>query len=103
MKKLILATIVALAPFEASAIVRYMVQDMTCAEVQDSVDRDGVAILYRKAGTAGVPIYDRYVANGSFCQGGQDTIKESVPTADTKSCRVSKCMDANRFGGGNNR
>ncbi len=47
------------------------------------MDRDGVAILYRKAGTAGVPIYDRYVANGSFCQGGEDTIKESVPTADT--------------------
>ena len=101
MKKYLLAAIVALMPVEASAIVRYMVQNMTCAEVQDSVSRDGVAILYRKAGQSGVPLYDRYVANQSFCQAGQDTVKESVPTADTRSCRVSKCMDANRFGGNN--
>jgi hypothetical protein len=101
-KKFLLATaVVALMPFEASAIVRYMVQDMTCAEVQDSVSRDGVAILYRKAGSNGVPIYDRYVANQSYCQAGEDTIRESVPTADTRSCRVAKCMDANRFGGNN--
>lgn len=101
MQKYVVAAILALMPVEASAIVRYMVQDMTCAEVQDSVTRDGVAILYRKAGSSGVPLYDRYVANQSFCQAGQDTIKESVPTADTRSCRVSKCMDANRFGGQN--
>lgn len=101
MKKYIMAAILALMPVEASAIVRYMVQDMTCAEVQDSVSRDGIAILYRKSGSNGVPLYDRYVANQSFCQAGQDTIKESVPTADTRSCRVSKCMDANRFGGSN--
>jgi hypothetical protein len=98
-KKFFVAGIVALTPVEASAIVRYMVQDMTCAEVKDSVSRDGVAILYRKSGSTGVPLYDRYVANESFCQSGQDTIKESVPTADTQSCRISKCLDANRFGG----
>ena len=101
MKKYVVAAILALMPVEASAIVRYMVQDMTCAEVQDSVSRDGVAILYRKAGSSGVPLYDRYVANQSYCQSGQDTIRESVPTADTQSCRVSKCLDANRFGGSN--
>jgi hypothetical protein len=100
-KKFIGAVILALMPVEASAIVRYMVQDMTCADVQNSVSRDGVAILYRQAGRNGVPIYDRYVANGSFCQAGQDTIKESVPTADTQTCRVSKCMDGSRFGGNN--
>ncbi len=101
MKKLILAAMVVLTPVEASAIVRYMVQDMTCAEVQDAVNRDGVAILYRKSGQAGVPLYDRYVANESFCQGGQNAIKESVPTADTQTCRVAKCMDESRFGGNN--
>ena len=103
MRKFAFAVILALVPVEASAIVRYMVQGMTCAEVQDSVNRDGVAILYRKSGSAGVPLYDRYVANDSFCQAGQDTIKESVPTADTQSCRISKCVDASRFGGGSNR
>lgn len=100
MKKLFMACIVALVPVEAAALVRYMVQDMTCADVQDSVGRDGVAILYRKSGSAGVPIYDRYVANVSFCLPGQIVIRESIPAADTQSCPVSKCLDANRFGGG---
>ncbi|MBX3584241.1 MAG: hypothetical protein KF810_20350 [Rhizobiaceae bacterium] len=99
MKRLLLAAMVfALLPRDAFAIVRYMVQDMTCSEVQAAVERDGVAILYRKAGPSGTPLYDRYVANQSFCQGGQITIKEAIPTADTKSCRVSKCIDQNRFG-----
>jgi len=100
-KKHFLAAILVLTPVEASAIVRYMVQGMTCAEVQDSVSRDGAAILYRKAGSNGVPLYDRYVANQSYCQSGEQTISESVPTADTQSCRVRKCMDANRFGDNN--
>jgi len=85
-------------PFEASAIVRYMVADMTCAEVQDAVSRDGVAVLYRKTGRSGVPLYDRYVASQSFCEGGQSIVRESIPTADTQSCRVTKCMDSSRFG-----
>ncbi|MCX7304867.1 MAG: hypothetical protein NTV73_11110 [Hyphomicrobiales bacterium] len=101
MKRLVLAVLFGIAPVEAWAIVRYMVQDMTCAEVQDAVQRDGIAILYRKAGAAGVPIYDRYVADQSFCQPGQSTIKETVPAADTQRCRVSKCLDENRFGGDN--
>lgn len=101
MKRLVIGLALTLLPVEAFAIVRYMVQGMTCAEVQSSVERDGVAILYQKAGSAGVPLYDRYVANQSYCQGGQSTIRESVPTADTKSCRVSKCIDDTRFGSTN--
>lgn len=99
MKKFVVTAILVLLPVEAGAIVRYMVQDMTCAEVQDAVSRDGVAILYRKSGQSGVPLYDRYVANESFCEGGQNAIRASVPTADTQSCRISKCVDESRFGG----
>lgn len=100
MNKLVVAAIVVLLPAEAWAIVRYMVQDMTCQEVQSAVRRDGVAILYRKGSASGVPLYDRYVADKSFCQPGQDAISEAIPTADTQSCRVSKCLDGSRFGGG---
>jgi hypothetical protein len=96
--RIFLAAAMALLPAEASAIVRYMVQDMTCSEVQSALTRDGMAILYRKSGKSGVPLYDRYVANQSFCQAGQDTISEGIPTADTGSCRVTKCMDQSRFG-----
>lgn len=101
MKRIVLAVILALAPAQAFPAVRYMVQDMTCAEVKFALDRDGIAILYRKSGKAGVPLYDRYVANKSQCQPGQELIGEGIPTADTNSCRVSKCIDQSRFG--NNR
>jgi hypothetical protein len=101
LKRIVLTVVLALAPAQAFPAVRYMVQDMTCAEVKYALDRDGVAILYRKSGKAGVPLYDRYVANKSQCQAGQEVIGEGIPTADTNSCRVSKCMDQSRFG--NNR
>jgi hypothetical protein len=100
--KFALSALLALAPVEANAVVRYMVQGMTCSEVQDAVNRDGVAILYRKGSGSGVPLYDRYVADKSYCQAGQDTIGEGIPTADTQSCRVNKCLDGSRFGGGGN-
>lgn len=93
------ASMVAVAP--ASALVRYMVQGMTCADVQGAVERDGSAILYRQAGQSGVPLYDLYVAREASCQPGQTTIRENIPTADTTKCPVAKCVDQNRFGGSN--
>lgn len=97
-KGFIFAALLLLMPGQASAMVRYMVQGMTCADVQGAVKRDGSAILYRQAGQSGVPLYDLYVANQSACQPGQATMRENVPTADTKSCPVAKCVDQNRFG-----
>ena len=44
MLRLAFAASFALASSEASAMVRYMVQDMTCAQVQQALERDGVAI-----------------------------------------------------------
>ena len=72
-----------LLPFEAHAIVRYLVQDMTCQEVQQAIERDGAAILYRKASASGLPLYNRYVRTGDFCEAGQKIARSSVATADT--------------------
>ena len=58
--RLAMAALFSIAPFDASAIVRYMVHGMTCAEVQEALDRDGIAILYRQ-GESGVVLYDRFV------------------------------------------
>jgi hypothetical protein len=96
--RLFLTASIVLAASDAFAIVRYMVQDMTCSEVREALQRDGVAVLYRKSGRSGVPLYDRYVANQSYCQAGQEVVSEEVPTADTDSCRVPKCLDRSRFG-----
>lgn len=86
-----------LVSFDALAIVRYMVQGMTCAEVQQAVERDGAAILFRQ-GKTGVALYDRFVRDGSFCNTGYTAAREGISAADTQVCRVTKCIQTNRFG-----
>jgi hypothetical protein len=97
MIRLAMAVFLSIIPFEAWAIIRYMVQGMTCAEVQAAVDRDGIAILYRQ-GESGVTLYDRFVRDGSFCGTGSMPAVEGISVADTDNCRVTKCIDAVRFG-----
>lgn len=97
MTRLAVAAFFLLISFDASAIVRYMVQGMSCAEVQDAVDRDGIAILYRQ-GKSGVTLYDRFVKDASFCAAGYTTSRERISAADTDDCRVAKCIEARRFG-----
>jgi hypothetical protein len=82
---------------DASAVVRYMVQGMTCAEVQQALDRDGVAILYRQA-ESGVALYDRFVKDESFCQVDYTAASERILVADTDACPVRKCIEVRRFG-----
>jgi hypothetical protein len=97
MTRLAAAAFLSIISFNASAIVRYMVQGMTCAEVQEAVDRDGIAILYRQ-GQSGVTLYDRFVKDGSFCATGYTPAGERITAADTDDCRVTKCIEARRFG-----
>lgn len=91
------AACLSLASSDALAIVRYMVHDMTCAQVQEAVKRDGVAILYQQ-GKSGVMLYDRFVADASFCTTGFSAARETISAADTGDCRVTKCIDKDRFG-----
>jgi hypothetical protein len=97
MTRLALAAFFAIISFDASAIVRYMVQGMTCAEVQQALDRDGVAILFR-TGKSGVALYDRFVKDGTFCASGSTAAAERITSADTDDCLVTKCIDVRRFG-----
>ena len=87
MKRKLIIGLVFLIPFEAHAIVRYLVQDMTCDEVNEAIERDGQAILYRQASESGLPLYNRYVSGAKFCTDGQKLVCESVATADTKIAR----------------
>jgi hypothetical protein len=96
--RLAMAAIFSIASSEASAIVRYMVQGMTCAEVQQALDRDGIAILYRQ-GESGIVLYDRFVKDGSLCQALTTTAREKIAVADTDECPVRKCIEVRRFGG----
>jgi hypothetical protein len=70
---------------------------MSCAEVQDAVSRDGTAILYRQ-GKSGVTLYDRFVKDAKLCATGYTGSRERIEVADTDDCRVTKCIEARRFG-----
>jgi hypothetical protein len=98
MIRFVMAAAFSVVSFDASAAVRYMVQGMTCAEVQESLNRDGVAILYRQ-GESGVALYDRAVGSASFCATNETVATQNIAVADTDSCRVSKCIETQRFGG----
>ena len=97
MTRLAMAALFSIISFDASAIVRYMVQGMSCVEVQDALNRDGTAILYRQ-GKSGVTLYDRFVKDGSFCPTGYTVAREGIEVADTGDCRVAKCIEGRRFG-----
>ena len=74
-----------------------MVQGMSCAEVQDAVSRDCIAILYRQ-GKSGVTLYDLLVKDAKLCSTGYSGSLELIEVADTDDCRVTKCIEARRFG-----
>lgn len=94
MKQLILALCITGVAFPALAIQRYNIQTMTCAAVQNAVNRDGAAILrYRSKRNPSLPLYDRYVRNRLFCGPSEYAERDYLPTRDTNRCLVYKCAD----------
>jgi hypothetical protein len=75
---------------EALAISRYNSTAMSCAAVQDTIAREGAAIL-RYPGRTGITLYDRYVATGRLCASGEFAKASTVPTADLNNCPVRHC------------
>ena len=97
MKQITLALCISAVGFPAAAIQRYNIQTMNCAAVQQTVKRDGAAILrWRSARNPTLPLYDRHVRNQLFCDPDQYAKRSYVPTRDRKSCLVYKCADSNR-------
>lgn len=77
----------------AKAIGRYTIDHMDCGEVQDILDSDGAAILRYHSPRSGMLLYDRYVANGNWCEHPKVARSSSVPTADTPHCPVLVCKE----------
>ena len=62
MKRSLLAAAFCLVAFEASALERYDIDNMTCEQIQAIVAKDGLATLrYRSKRSFSLPIYDTYV------------------------------------------
>jgi hypothetical protein len=98
MHRFLFVAIFSVVSFDASAMVRYMVEGMSCADMHEALERDGRAIFYRR-GKTGVTLYDRFVKDESLCPAGYTGTTEHIEAADTDACRVTKCIEARRFGG----
>lgn len=94
MKMLALAVALAAVALPAHAISRYTSTSMTCGEAQDRVLSEGEVILrWTSARKPGLPLYNRYVADRSFCQVTEGLYYEYIPTLDTPQCPVVTCKE----------
>ncbi|MCV0397614.1 MAG: hypothetical protein K5872_17390 [Rhizobiaceae bacterium] len=92
----LLAILLALTTLSAPAHAtsRYVSTSMTCGEAQDRVLREGEVVLrWTSARNPGLPLYNRYVADRSFCQPTEALYYEYIPTSDTDQCPVVTCKE----------
>ena len=89
---LVVAGVLALSA-QAQAISRYTSTSMSCADVSSTISREGAAIMRYTSPRTGNPLYDRYVANRTFCEPGQTTERSSIPTSDRQNCPVNRCTE----------
>jgi hypothetical protein len=98
MKRLLIAVVFWLVAFEASALTRYDIDDMTCAQIQALVAADGAATLrYKSKRYFSLPLYDTYVSGQKSCDGGEVALRSGVPSTDQKYCPVYKCVESSTF------
>ena len=98
MKRLLLAAAFLLVAFEASAVTRYDIDNMTCAQVQALLAADGSAILrYRSTRNFSLPLYDTYVSGQQSCANSEVALRTGVPSTDRKYCPVYKCVESSTF------
>ncbi|MDI7865067.1 hypothetical protein MRS76_24425 [Rhizobiaceae bacterium n13] len=91
MRKRILGLMLVMASPAAAAPPTYDPTSLTCQGVRSVLAQNGAAIL-QYTSRSGLPIYNRYVANQSYCWGGP-MVWRSVPTRDNPACPVAACSD----------
>jgi hypothetical protein len=79
-----------MASYRAS-MPRYFISNMTCEQVQTALQSKGKAVLYWNGRRDGMMRSGMYVSGRQACTMQQIAVKVTVPTGDTKSCRVIAC------------
>ena len=94
MKKLLFALLLASIPVEAFAISRYQSTALPCGEIRQRIADEGAVILrWQSERIAGLPRFDRYIQNRSFCRDQEYAKLVYVPAADTRQCPVKRCEE----------
>ena len=89
--KILLAGLSLLMVVSGAEAATYNPTKMLCADLKQTIFKEGAVILRWTSPTAGVPRYGRYVSNSAFCNMGDRARPNLVPTKDKKSCGVSDC------------
>lgn len=87
--------IVAIALVSGVAFARPDTTNMTCRDAAGLVADAGAIVL-----STGKPyLYERFVANQSFCGGSERTVTAYVSTLDNDSCNIGYVCEQNERGG----
>ena len=79
-----------MASYRAS-MPRYFISNMTCEQVQAVLQSKGKAVLSWNGRRQGMTRSGMYVSGRQACWMQQIAVKATVPTSDTRSCRVIAC------------
>lgn len=96
---LLLSLIIISAP--ANAINRYDTTGMSCNRIQSVLESEHSAILrYPSSRNPSLTLYDRYVSTSQYCGPGSRASITTVPSSDSKMCRVHICSKITGGDGG---
>jgi hypothetical protein len=99
MKKLVLATVLAVLPAEAFAIQRYQSTSMSCEQARAVIREEGAVLLqWQSRRVRNLPRYERFIRNDNYCQSHEYAAPTVVPTADTEKCPVKRCEERMSIG-----
>ncbi len=84
--------ILAFAPLTTTADARPSTQRFGCLGLHDFIDNTGAVVMNTKNRN----VYNRLVANRSYCEREKRLIRITVPTRDG-SCRVFTCREPLRY------
>ncbi len=94
MLKIALAVVATLAiTGSAHAINRYNSKTVSCQKARSLVAEQGAVIFrYPSARKPDLILYNRFVQHGGHCAIGEVTAPQSIPTKDTNSCTLLRCI-----------
>jgi hypothetical protein len=97
MKRLLMMLPLLLLAGEATALEKHMVHEMTCAQVKETLQSEGKALMrWHSHNVPGMMRYGMYHAGRHMCKNQQIALRVRVAASDTTDCIVVQCSQYGR-------
>lgn len=94
MVKIMISIALAFTSTIAVAQERIRADQLTCQQVQSTINRAGAAIVrYPSARKPELILFDRYVFSDSQCARDEQAVPATVPTRDNARCLIRRCAE----------